>query len=173
MTQSAIRTLAEAVETYYEELKAFALRRTGSPALAADILQETWLRAALVKPGAPVINQRAYLHRVAAHVAADHVRRDGAESWRRVGDAVPASLADSAPNPEQVATARQELDILRGAVRELPPKCRAVFLLYRGRGLSTRKIAATLGISEKTVEKHIAKAMLYCRQRLREAGRPL
>ena len=34
-----------------------------------------------------------------------------------------------------------------------------------------REIASTLEITEKTVEKHIAKAMLHCRKRLREAGR--
>ncbi|HWB49293.1 MAG TPA: sigma-70 family RNA polymerase sigma factor [Stellaceae bacterium] len=171
MTESAIRTLAEAVEVYYEELKAFVLRRTSSPALAADILQETWLRAALAKPGARVVNQRAYLHRVAEHVAMDHLRRNVAESWRQANDAVLTDIVDSAPNPEQVATARQELDILHEAVRDLPPKCRAVFLLYRGRGLPARKIAERLGISEKTVEKHIAKAMMHCRRRLKEAGR--
>ncbi|MBK1665233.1 hypothetical protein CKO38_13000 [Rhodospirillum rubrum] len=31
-------SLAQAVETYYDDLKAFILRRTGSPSLAADVL---------------------------------------------------------------------------------------------------------------------------------------
>jgi RNA polymerase sigma-70 factor (ECF subfamily) len=170
MTESAIRTLAEAVEAYYEELKSFVIRRAGSPALAADILQETWLRAALARPSAPVGNQRAYLYRVAANVAADHLRREGVDARRLNGDAVLVDLADPAPDPEQVAMARQELDLLYEAVLDLPEKCRAVFLLYRGRGLSMREIAQILGISQKTVEKHIAKAMLHCRERLREAG---
>ena len=34
-----------------------------------------------------------------------------------------------------------------------------------------KEVAGRLGISEKTVEKHIARAMVHCRKRLREAGR--
>jgi RNA polymerase sigma-70 factor (ECF subfamily) len=34
-----------------------------------------------------------------------------------------------------------------------------------------REVARRLGISEKTVEKQIAKAMLRCRQALRATGR--
>ncbi len=170
MTEGAIRTLAEAVEAYYEELKAFVLRRTGSAALTADVLQDTWLKAALARPATPILNQRAYLYRVAEHVAADHLRRGRAGAWLALDEAVPETMADPAPDPERVTAARQELDILHEAVQELPEKCRAVFLLYRGRGMSMREIAEALGISEKTVEKHIAKAMVHCRRRLREAG---
>ena len=84
---------------------------------------------------------------------------------------LPDTVPDAWPAADQVVAARQELDILRQAVGDLPDKCRTVFVLYRGRGLTMRQIAERLGISEKTVEKHIAKAMLHCRGRLRLAGR--
>ncbi len=171
MTDGAIRSLAQAVETYYEELKAFIARRTGSVGTAADVVQETWLRAALAEPATPVGNPRAYLYRMASHIAIDHLRRDAGRTTSL--DDLPGldSLADPRPSPEEAAISRQELALLALAVQELPSKCRVVFLLYRGRGLSMRQIAEALGISEKTVEKHIAKAMLHCRRRLREAGR--
>ena len=170
MTDAAIGTLAEAVEAHYEELRSFVLRRTGSPVLTADILQEVWLRAAKARPEGPILNQRAYLYRVAERVAADHLRRDRIEAQRSTGDLASAHIVDPAPGPEQTAAAREEFAILCAAVDELPRKCRAAFLLYRGRGLSMREVADTLGVSQKTVEKHVAKAMLHCRRRLLETG---
>lgn len=173
MTDGAIRSLAQAVETYYEELKAFVTRRTGSVGMATDVVQETWLRAAVTEPAAPVANPRAYLYQMASHIAVDHLRRDAAQTARM--DDLPslAMLVDPRPGPEEITISRQELALLARAVQELPYKCRTVFLLYRGQGLSMRQIAQTKGISEKTVEKHIAKAMLYCRRELRKAGRDI
>jgi RNA polymerase sigma-70 factor (ECF subfamily) len=36
-----------------------------------------------------------------------------------------------------------------------------------------RQIAERLGLSEKTVENQIARAMVHCRQRLQDAGRDI
>nr|WP_184175802.1 RNA polymerase sigma-70 factor [Rhabdobacter roseus] len=49
----------------------------------------------------------------------------------------------------------------------LPEKCREVFVLSR-QGLPHREIAGTLGISEKTVEQHITKALRILRGHLKE-----
>ena len=44
-------------------------------------------------------------------------------------------------------------------VADLPEKCRLVYQLSRDRGYSQKQIAEELGISEKTVEAHIGKAL--------------
>ncbi len=44
-------------------------------------------------------------------------------------------------------------------VADLPEKCRLVFTLSREQGYSQKEIAAELGISEKTVEGHMTKAI--------------
>jgi RNA polymerase sigma-70 factor (ECF subfamily) len=178
MTQRPFQSLAQAVEAYYEELRRFVQRRTGSQTLAEDVVQETWIRASTSGAAMPN-NPRAYLYRMAGNIAVDHLRRRGAQARLEHGDPVDACREDRgrdqivspAPGPDAVAAARQELAILCDAIRELPEKCRLVFLLYRGQGLTMREVAARLDISEKTVENHIARAMLHCRRRLREAGR--
>lgn len=51
-------------------------------------------------------------------------------------------------------------------VDELPDKCRLVFQLSRDQGLTQRQIAQELGISEKTVEAHIGKAIKVLKGKL-------
>jgi len=170
MTQRTFPSLAHAVEAYYDELRRFVLRRTRSPALADDILQDTWIRASTTDAAMPD-NPRAYIYRMAGNLAVDHLRRLGAPADAAPGDIPAEQIACPQPAPDMVVAGRQELAILAEAVRQLPEKCRLVFLLYRGRGLTMRQIAARQGITEKAVEKHIARAMVHCRRRLREAGR--
>jgi RNA polymerase sigma factor (sigma-70 family) len=175
----SFKSLTQAVETYYEELRRFVRQRTGSASIADDMVQETWIRANTTSSVLPD-NPRAYLYRMAGNLAIDHLRRQ--KTWERAGFPVDkeqidyyGAEAEELPNnshdPVEVAISQQELAALNAAVRELPDKCREVFLLYRGHGLSMREVAALLSISEKTVEKHIAKAMVHCRARLKEVGR--
>lgn len=49
----------------------------------------------------------------------------------------------------------------------LPEKCREVFTLSR-KGIPNKRIAMQLGISEKTVEQHITKALRILRDHLKE-----
>jgi len=51
-------------------------------------------------------------------------------------------------------------------VSELPDKCRQVFLLSRNEGKSHAEIAEKLGISKKTIENHISKALRELRMKL-------
>lgn len=169
MTKPRFTSLSQAVETYYEELKQFIRKRTGSSSMAEDVVQETWLRANTSSTALPD-NPRAYLYRMAGNLAVDHVRRR--QTWENVDD-VPSleAVPDNAPNPLEAVISQKELAVLDAAVRELPDKCREVFLLYRGHGLTMREIADRLSISDKTVEKHIARAMVSCRARLKQVGR--
>lgn len=178
-TPTRFPSLSQAVEAYYEELRHFIRQRTGSPSMAEDVVQETWIHAATTTAALPD-NPRAYLYRMAGNLAVDHIRRR--QVWERVAgpsdeawgddlDAQMEQVPSASPDPLETLISRKELAALNAAVRELPDKCREVFLLYRGQGLSMRQVAARLSITEKTVEKHIARAMLHCRARLREAGR--
>lgn len=177
MAQHSFQSLAQAVETYYEELRLFVLNRTGSASLAEDVIQETWIRAAATELPE---NPRAYLYKMAGNLAIDHIRRNGVRAKYETGGSLndpenhghlQETISSPTPQPEDIAASREELKILCDAIDELPEKCREVFLLYRARGLAMREIAVQLELSPKTVENHIARALLHCRKRMREAGR--
>jgi RNA polymerase sigma-70 factor (ECF subfamily) len=63
---------------------------------------------------------------------------------------------------------RERLALYCGIVSELPSQCRRAFILKKVYGLSQREIAKFLGISENTVEKHIAKGILVCARKMTE-----
>jgi RNA polymerase sigma factor (sigma-70 family) len=170
MNDSLSPSLAAVVAAHHDELTAFLRRKVGCPAMAADIVQDMWVRLAVSEPSEPIRDARAFLYRVAGNLAIDRLRREQTHTRHIVAGRLPEKVASVAPSAFHVVAAQQEFRLLQEAVRELPEKCRAVFLLYRGHGLSMREIAVRLGIAEKTVENHIAKAMRHCRMRLRAAG---
>ena len=170
MTQLQFKTLAQAVEAYYEDLRRFVRRRTGSDNLADDVVHDTWLRASATKVAMPD-NARAYVFRMAGNLAVDHMKREGVRSDRETE--LDNGIPSGRPGVEDEAIARQEFAILIDAVRELPPRRRCIFILYRGHGLTMREIAERLGISQKTVQKQVSRAMVHCEARMRAAGREI
>ena len=60
---------------------------------------------------------------------------------------------------EQTLQFEELKDQLAKETAKLPEKCRLVFQLSREKGYSHKRIAVTLGISEKTVESHLSKAI--------------
>lgn len=55
---------------------------------------------------------------------------------------------------------------IKARVQELPPQCRAVFLLSREAQLSNKEVAERLNISVNTVEQHMRKALRILRASL-------
>ena len=90
---------------------------------------------------------------------------------RHAAYTVPAEetqLICPAPHAERVLDGEQQLRVLEAALRELSPKCRAVFVLFHFDGLSQRDIADRLRISVSMVEKYVKQALSHCEKRLKE-----
>jgi RNA polymerase sigma-70 factor (ECF subfamily) len=72
--------------------------------------------------------------------------------------------------PEDQIDSRRRFESFCTAVDRLPPLCRRVFVLRKVYKLSHTEIAEVLGVSHSTIEKHVAKGLLRCRDYLREHG---
>ena len=151
------------------ELQAYLTEQLRDADTAADLTQETFLRyAELHQNGeASVLHDRSYLYRTAQNLAIDHRRRRARQKTDTIDRDALTRLPEDRPSPENEADARRKLERLRSAIRELPERTRQVFVLGRLEGLSHREIARRLGISESSVQKHLAKALQRSMQRLR------
>lgn len=90
--------------------------------------------------------------------------RDWISDWR-----APESLLRSPdPSPDQVAQARELLEVVRAALELLPETQRQAVLLYYLQGLSSQEIAALLGISTGAVRVRLHRARAELREQLSE-----
>jgi RNA polymerase sigma factor (sigma-70 family) len=121
----------------------------------SDIRQEAYARiyeAALkTRPQSP----KAFLFTTARHLMADRVRRERIVSIRAGGDTDFLNVLVDEISPERRASAGEELTRLARAFDRLSSKCREVVWLRRVKELSQKQVADHLGLSEKTVEKHL------------------
>lgn len=156
------------LEIYLERrtnLVRFFAARTGSRAAAEDLAQELYVKLATRDPLVTAENPVALIYRIATNVMLDRARgearavaRDAA--WRRVAHATSGGedVADEAPADEVVAS-RQRLRQLVDAAAELPPQMQRAFRLHKLEGRSHAETAQVMGLSVKSVEKHISAAL--------------
>lgn len=143
------------------ELHAYLTGKLRDRELAADLTQEAFLRFAEQGGDVAVLNPRSYLYRTAHNLAIDHIR----QGQRQRTDTIPhedmAEIVEDRLGAEDAIDSRQRLDLLRAVIQALPKRTRQVFVLNRIEELTYAEVAARLGISESTVQKHLAKALLH------------
>ena len=77
-------------------------------------------------------------------------------------------VAPSYYEPEAKLASQQQLALLNRSIDSLPLKTKQAFVLYKFKNLSQPQIAEQMGISVSMVEKHLATAMLACRNALQK-----
>lgn len=160
------RRIARLFETHRAQVERVISRRTGDPQGAGDLAQDAFLRLARMPDGDGVQNPAGLLYVVADRIALDHCRVQQRERRR---DAGPPDDTLPAPGPaaDSLAERGQTMARLRDAIDALPPKTRAIFLLYHVEGLAYRAIAERMGLSPRTVEYHLRTALEQCRRHLK------
>jgi len=77
------------------------------------------------------------------------------------------NLVESSPSADQILDRDNLQKIINETIEELPDKCKAVFKLSRFEGKSHNEISEQLGISKKTIENHMTKALKTLRSQLK------
>lgn len=134
--------------------------RAAGEDVVQDVMLELWRRREELTIQESL---RAYLIRSTRNRALNQIRHAGVQR-----KAEPELVRDEAVSPTgaSLLVAGELREAITAAIAELPPACREVFVLSRTHGLRYTEIAATLGISVKTVESQMGKALRHMRSRL-------
>lgn len=143
----------------HHALLQFLRRRTATEEDAKDAAQESLIRLLRYRESQPASAWKPLLYRIAVNVAGEQFRRARA---RHAAEHVPLADMDfpsDAPAQEELIAQEQQEAWLRAAILALPPKWRQVYLLSRMQGMTYSQIARYCGISVKTVEKYMSRAL--------------
>lgn len=147
-----------------------AVSRIVPPHEIEDVVQETYVRLCQVENVEEIKNPRSYMLRTVRNLALDHVKRAEHRLSVRWDDDPERGYHAVKVNSDDVydqAASGEEFGHFCEAVRKLPEQCRRVFVLKKVYGYSQREIAKELGLSESTVEKHVALGVRRCAEYMR------
>lgn len=154
----------EIFRTWYPSLVRASESVVRSRAIAEEIVQDVMLelwkrRESLADNSSP----QAYLFQSTRNRSLNHLRHE-----RVVKEAEPYATKTEAVDSK--AHSHMVEDEMRAAVKRavegLPDKCREIFEMSRTNGLKYSEIASVLGISIKTVEAQMGKALRVLREEL-------
>lgn len=170
IAENAARWFAAEVHPHDAQLKAYL--RSSFPAVRDidDVVQESYLRIWRSRAVQPIHSAKAFLFKVARHVALNLVDRQRASPVIVVGDLAALPVLDNRPGVVETVSKNEKLRLLVLALATLPPRCREITILRKLKGVPQREVAAQLGIAEKTVEEQVARGVKRCEEYLRRRG---
>ena len=152
---------------YHDSLFRFVLYKIQDADIAEDITQETFLRVwktrLKLRPNKSFFSLIA---RISTNLCYDYFRH--AEVRQRHETLIPANHDKRLNQPEEdVLGEALENEIQKIVDTELPEKCRQIFILSRIEKLSNNEISGVLGISVRTVENQIYRAIKILKNQLK------
>lgn len=157
--------------TYRKSLLGFFSRRVSDKSDIEDMVQEVFLRLCQRDGREGVLKVEQYLFQVASSVLTDRIRRRTVRQQDRM-----EPLADDDQqlltelSPERIAIGREQLQQLWSALAELPSLTRDIFVLHTFEGYKYAELAQRLRVSERTVQKHMTRALARLLDELGAAG---
>ena len=135
-----------------------------------DVVQESFLRLCRARAAHPIQSAKAFLFRVARHVALDSVIAQKRSPIEAVGDLTTLPVIEDKADVIEVISANEKVRMVAAALVALPPRCREVVMLRKLKGLTRAEVAERLGISEKTVDEQLARGVGKLEAILRAQG---
>jgi RNA polymerase sigma-70 factor (ECF subfamily) len=161
-----VRFDAPSVQALYEEhvdyVRTLVARLLGPAVDPDDVTQEVFIVAWRRIRRFDGENARAWLRKIAIHLAASYRRR--ARVRRFFGPETAGTLLDSR-TPERVAQASEETRLAYSLLETMSPKRRTVFILFELQGLTGEEIAVALGCPLETVRTRLFHARRELRSR--------
>ncbi len=149
------KAFSEIYDRYWNKLLAIAYHHSHSRETAEEMVQEVFLSLWKRRADVTIGVLENYLATAVKFAVFDYRLKEKRRKDLLIGNYVSETFHDI----ENSVQAKFLEDYIRGIVECLPEKCKLVFHYSREQGLGNEEIADRLGISVKTVEGHITRAL--------------
>lgn len=173
--QQALRgdrsAFGQLVQAYERPVYNLSYRMLGDPAEAEDAAQETFVRAytklATYQPERKFVN---WLLSIASHYCIDRLRKSQRAPQVSLEDPLPPQwLTSDVPQPDQVVSKQQSMDLVRKMLDRLPDVYRAAVILRYWYGLSYSEMADAMNTTESAIKSRLHRARRMLAQDLQSA----
>lgn len=146
------------VDTYSNDLYHFALGyvaiREVAEEVVSDVFLDVWNNRSLLDE---IKQIKSWLLVLVRNRAISYLRKERGDfvSFDEVGD----YCLPHTQSADHTIISLEEIEAINQAIATLPPKCKEVFMLAKIEKTPYKEIAEILGISVKTINIHVAKAI--------------
>lgn len=164
------RWFAEEVQPHALPLKSYLRGAFPQVRDVDDVVQESCLRVWRAHARRPIQSAKAFLFQVARRLAIDVVRHERVSPIETGRDLADLSVLANDADAASTATLQERKRHLVEAVASLPNRYREIVILRKFEELPQRAVAERLGLSERTVENLLARALKKVEAKLRRRG---
>lgn len=150
---------------YYNELLCYIKKNVLNKDFAYDIVQDTFERAISFQNKTTIVNKRAFLYKLAKNIIIDDVRKKQKIKEIPYEENIYSFKHDET---EEIVLAEDRQMHLIKELNKLPLKRKEAFVLHIIEGYSREEIANIMGISISAVAKHISRASIELKAKIKE-----
>ncbi len=163
-----IKAFETVFRLYYSPLCLYAASITGRWEIAEEIVQELFYICWKDRENLHVFcSLKSYLYKAARNRSLQYLEHRTVCS-RHEETVQAATSASSTSSPEEELEYKELKKIVARALDGLPSRRKQIFLMHRTQGMKYTEIAARLGLSVKTVEAEMTKALQKLRQEIEQ-----
>lgn len=144
---------------YATPLHSYFVRRLHDQSEAQDLVQEVFLRLARLDGVSELREPARYLFAVARSALNDKYRRERVRQRESHQVFEDSEHPSSVYSPECVMEGREAMQLIHATLTGLPERTRDAFVLRVFEDMRMADVAKALGVSQRSAEKHCARAL--------------
>ncbi len=149
----------EIYERFWKKLFAIAYKRLKEVETAEDVVQDTFTSLWVNRKKAEIESLENYLAVAVKYTVLAKIKKKQREQVYNISHQTPVVEL----TVENSLHYKRILEIVKTEVEKLPEKCRLIFKYSRNEGMAAKQIAQEMGLSPKTVENQLHKAIKQLR----------
>lgn len=153
-------------EKYYSDLCNMVNLYLRDVVMTEEIVQDIFIYLWEKKESIKIESSlKSYLLRASKNRSLNYIRNEKTkiEIYSKLNDSDQGTIE----MPDTVLDSNQLREVINAAIDSLPERCREIFILGKEKSMSYKEISMELGISVKTVEVQMGKALKKLREQLR------